>query len=149
MECFRSGGYYKSTKEYMPNKYGSYFYSITCLHKKGVDFNIYTIRGLVVKTNPALFFSNMSEQYNNMIVDYIIYIDYWGELNKTILSNYSIMLNHINIKWTPSPYTNDITHKYNRLLAITELLHIKSMINKTPCLQLVFLNTNISNLYGL
>ena len=149
MECLRSGGYYNSTKEYIPEIYGSYFYSITYLTKKCADFNIYTIRGLVVKTNPSVFFSNMSEQYNDMIIDYIIYIDDWGDLNKTVLSNYSKMLSYINIKWTPEPYSIYITDKYNRPLAITELLHIKSMLKKTPCLRLVFLNTNITNLYGL
>ena len=148
MDCWRLGGTYKSTLEGMPSMYGSYIYSITYLEKgKSDNFRILTERGLLYKTrSPRLFFSNKYQQVDGLIVDYINAFLDW---DKKILQNYCSLLKSIGInKIIKDPTTSAMIDTYDRKRAIHELLFIKKLLN-TKELCLVFLNTNISNLYKL
>ena len=152
MDCWRLGGTYRSTIEGMPSMYGSYIYSITYLKKLGCDnFQILTERGIIYKTRrPNEFFSKKNDSVDGLIIDYIIHIDAFLDWDKNILNYYCAFLKNIGInKKIDKPITFNIVNNYDRNLAINELLHIKKLINKSNELRLVFLNTNITNLYKL
>lgn len=152
MDCYRLGGTYQSTLEGMPSMYGSYIYSITYLEKLRCDnFRILTERGVIYKTmNPIELFNKKNKLVDGLMIDYIIYIDAFLDWDKKILNDYCAFLRNIGInKKIDNPISFDIINIYNRKLAINELLYIKKLINKSKELRLVFLNTNITNLYKL
>ena len=149
MECLKASGYYRSTKDFIPKRYGSYFYSITFMERNINGFEIKTERGILCNVNPRDIFEEKSNIYRDLIIDYIIHIGDFMTWDKMIIKEYNDFMKKIGIKISFCQITSHTTSIYNRQLAIEELLHIKYMINKCKQLKIVFLNGNITNLYGL
>ena len=149
MECIRTKGYYTSIKESINNTYGTFIYSITLLKKSNLKYSIHTMRGILVSNRIKTFLDNIDKEYENIIIDYIVYVDCWGIVDKHIIKNYKEMLKYINIKYYPENFTSDIITDYNRKMGIEELRFLKIMINKTREMSLIYINTDITNLYGI
>tara|TARA_Y100000389_G_scaffold19137_1_gene16593 strand:- start:71 stop:520 length:450 start_codon:yes stop_codon:yes gene_type:complete len=149
MECLRESGYYKTTFDLMPTINGSYIYSVTYLNKNIDTFTIYTQRGIICKSNIIDYFDNLNETYDGLIIDYIIKINDWDKWDKRLLLHYNDVIKKLNVKMIFKQFTSNCSKIYDRNLQMIELLYIKNMLAKVDTLSLVFLNTNITNLYRL
>lgn len=149
MECQRGKGYYSSNIDLIPNLRGSYMYCITFLEKKQSGFNIYSQHGIIVSDNIRIFMNNMNKKYDGLIIEYVIKIDDWGKWDKKIILNYNHMLSRVGVKQQFVQITSSVNTPYNRNILIGELQHVNVFLRKIEEANLIYLNSDITNIYGL
>ena len=149
MECHRSKGYYSSNIENIPDVRGTYIYCITFLSRNIDKFKITTQHGLIHCDYINHYLDNINKLYDGLIIDYIIKIDGWGIIDKKTLKLYNEMIRSIGIKQLFIATSSFVDTEYNRNRLIAELQHVRVFLRKVEESQLLYLNTDITNLYGL
>ena len=114
MECHRSKGYYSSNIENIPDMRGTYIYCVTYLSTSVDKFKITTQHGLIYKDNINHYLDNLNNNFTGLIVDYIIKINGWGEMDKNILKNYNSMIRTIGIKQKFIPTSSFVDTEFQK-----------------------------------